>query len=103
MNVIYSQWCHLYYQAASLLIISYNRLQTKLKSLVIWWQNLKEQKKRQKVVKGAKGWSIGRLVGLRPLIYANECEIPEKPKIFNGKVTCYCSWEHRVRQEEITF
>ena len=67
-------------------VITYSRTQTKLKGLVAKFDGTKSSKN------GAKGVSEDM-----------KRDTPENPKIFNGKVTCCCSWEHRILQEEITF
>ena len=48
--------------------------------------------------KGAKGVSKDWLNATFDICKC-KCEISETPKIFNGKVTCCCSWQHRILQE----
>ena len=84
------------WQAVSLPIISYSRIQTKLKDFVAKFERAKISKSCANGV--VEDWSDRTFD-----ICKCKCEIPENPKIFDGKVSCSCSWEHRIPKEEILF
>ena len=84
------------WRAASLPIISYSRIQTKLKDLVAKFERAKISKS---YVNGVSEDWLDKIFD----ICKCKCEIPENPKIFNGKVSCSCSWEHRIPKEELLF
>ena len=87
-----------YGKAAGLLIINFSRIQTKFNDLVAKFEGAKKGAKVDKNVTTlvSEEW-------LYKIYNICKCEISEKPKVFNDKISCCCPRENRIPKQELTF
>ena len=86
------------WQAAGLLVINFSRIQTKFNDLVAKFEGAKKGAKVDK--------SVTTLVSeewLNKIYNICKCEIFEKPKVFNGNISCWCPRQNRISKQELTF